>query len=156
MKRRAGDPIPTFSGTLSDGSVFRSSDLGGRPLVLYFYPKDFTTGCTRQACQFRDAFLELTGLGAQILGVSKDSAQTHERFRAEYRLPFPLLTDPDASIARLFGVTYLGGLTSFFKRVTFVIDSQGVIRGIFRHEAAIDRHVRDVRECLRAIRGVPA
>jgi peroxiredoxin Q/BCP len=146
---RVGDPLPDFEARLPDGGVWRSAERRGRPLVLYFYPKDFTAGCTREACDFRDAYEELHGkLGAELVGISRDDGTRHERFRAEHRLPFPLLSDPGGAIAARFGATHLGGLLPLTKRVTFVADAAGVIRGVFHHELAIGRHVRKVRECL--------
>jgi len=82
------------------------------------------------------------------VGVSRDSVESHERFRAEHRLPFPLVSDGDGAISRRFGVTRLWGLIPLLKRVTFVVDAGGVIRGIFHHEVAIERHLSEVRECL--------
>lgn len=153
MALRAGDPLPSFEGKLSDGTVWKSADRRGRSLVLYFYPKDFTSGCTKEACQFRDAYQDLNvGLEADIVGVSRDPVETHARFRAELRLPFPLLADTDGSIARLFGATHLWGLVPLAKRVTFVADPEGIVRGVFHHELAVGRHVREVRECLERIR----
>ena len=132
---------------------FPGSDSLGRPLVLYFYPKDFTSGCTKEACLFRDAYSELRAShGVEIAGVSRDSAESHERFRAEHRLPFPLVSDAGGAISRQFGVAWLWGLLPLVKRVTFVVDAGGIIRGLFHHEAAIDRHLKEVRQCLESIR----
>jgi len=89
--------------------------------------------------------------GVEIAGVSRDSVESHERFRAEHRLPFPLISDADGAISRLFGVARFWGLIPHLKRVTFVVDAAGVIRGTFHHEVAIDRHVPEVRACLEAM-----
>lgn len=143
---------PDVSGTLQDGSQFTLSSARGRPLVLYFYPRDFTPGCTREACSFRDAHEELVGVhGARVIGVSRDSPESHARFVREYKLPFDLLSDPDGRIARAFGAAYLGGLLPLTRRMTFVIDAQGIVRGIFRHELSVERHVEDVRRCLQTL-----
>jgi thioredoxin-dependent peroxiredoxin len=88
----------------------------------------------------------------EVLGVSRDSVESHERFRAELRLPFPLISDADGAISKRFGVARLWGLIPLVKRVTFVVDSGRIIRGMFHHEMAIDRHVREVRACLEALR----
>ena len=149
---KVGDPAPDFEAPLPDGTSWKLSGQRGKPLVLYFYPKDFTGGCTKEACQFRDAYETLNGtLKAQIVGVSRDDGVTHERFRKEHSLPFPLLPDPGGRIAKLYGATHLGGLIPLTARVTYVIDGVGVIRGIFHHEFAIGRHVKDVEACLKAL-----
>ena len=150
---KTGDTVPEVAAPLHDGGEFSTTKLRGRPYVLYFYPKDFTSGCTKEACQFRDAYPDLNvGLEADIVGVSRDPVETHARFRAEHRLPFPLLADTDGSIARLFGATHLWGLVPLTKRVTFVADPEGILQGVFHHELAVGRHVREVRECLERIR----
>jgi len=154
MTLRAGDPSPAFEGKLSDGTVWKSSEHRGHAVVLYFYPRDFTSGCTKEACQFRDAYESLhEDLGAEIIGVSRDPVETHERFRAEHRLPFPLLSDPGGSISKLFGATHLGGLIPLTKRITFVIGPDGRIEGAFHHEFAVGLHLEKVRDCLERMRG---
>ncbi len=156
MSVQVGSRAPDVGGVLSDGSVFRVQDHRGTPLVLFFYPKDFTPGCTTEVCSFRDAFKELSAdKGATILGVSRDDPASHRRFREEYRLPYDLVTD-DGSMAKAFGATWLGGLIAVSKRVTFVIDGEGVVRGVFRHEMLnIDQHVKDVRGVLAGLRTGP-
>jgi peroxiredoxin Q/BCP len=151
---KVGDPLPEFEAALPDGGVWKSSEQRGKPLVLYFYPKDFTSGCTKEACQFRDAYETLNGaLGADIVGISRDDGERHEAFRKEYKLPFPLLSDPGGRIAALFGATHLGGLLPLTKRVTYVVDAGGTIRGVFHHEFAIGRHVKEVQACLESLKG---
>jgi thioredoxin-dependent peroxiredoxin len=119
------------------------------PVVLYFYPRDFTPICTKEACSFRDAFEELDTSGVTILGVSPDDEATHRRFADSHRLPFSLLTDSDGSLARAYGVRGFLGL--FVQRVTYVIDREGTIRGAFRDELRAGRHLAEVRKCLETI-----
>jgi len=149
MSVQVGAQAPDVGGLLSDGSTFRVREHRGKPLVLFFYPKDFTPGCTAEVCSFRDAFKELSAdKGATILGVSRDDAASHRKFREEYKLPYDLVTD-DGSMAKAFGASWLGGLLPVSKRMTFVIDPAGIVRGVFRHEILnIDQHVTDVRGVL--------
>lgn len=147
-----GQIAPNASGQLPDHSTFTVHGARGRTLVLFFYPKDFTGGCTREVCSFRDAFGELSGEGgARVVGVSRDDVETHKRFIAAHGLQYELVADPAGEMAEAFQVKRLGGLV-FQKRVTYVIDAAGVIRGVFHHEFAIDSHVEDVRRCLASLR----
>ncbi len=120
------------------------------PLVVYFYPKDFTPGCTREACMFRDAYAELDGQGATIVGVSMDDDASHVRFAERFGLPFSLVADPSFAIARAWGVARPLGLGAW--RVTYVIDHAGVIRGAFHHEVSMSKHVSEVRDLLDRLR----
>ncbi|HEX7897997.1 MAG TPA: peroxiredoxin [Planctomycetota bacterium] len=140
MPLKTGDPLP------------EGVDWPKGPLVVYFYPKDFTGVCTKEACEFRDIYDTLKkDFGAEVIGVSRDSDETHERFKAEHRLPFRLIADRGGKLSKAFGVERLWGLIPFVKRVTFVADAGGVIRGVFHHELDAARHVRDVRETLSAL-----
>jgi peroxiredoxin Q/BCP len=152
MPLKIGSKIPDVTGVLSDGSAWRSADAKGHPLVVYFYPKDFTPGCTREACSFRDAREELVGAhGAEIVGVSRDTPESHARFVEKHRLPFQLVSDVDGRITKAFGATILGGLLPVSKRVTYVADAEGVVRGVFDNMFDAERHVADVRACLDAM-----
>jgi peroxiredoxin Q/BCP len=152
MSLTIGSKIPDVTGLLPDGSVWRSADAKGHPLVIYFYPKDFTPGCTREACTFRDAREELVGLhGAEIVGVSRDTPESHARFIAKHRLPFQLVSDGDGTVTKAFGATLLAGLVPVSRRVTYVVDGEGVVRGVFDNMFAAEQHVEEVRGCLRAI-----
>jgi thioredoxin-dependent peroxiredoxin len=132
-----GDLAPDFT-LLSDvGEAVRLSDFRGKPVVLYFYPKDHTSGCTTQACAIRDAWSEFERAGAVVLGVSPDDVASHESFRADYELPFTLLADPDHEVAGLYGVwaeksrdgrTYMG-----IVRSTFVIGPDGIVEKVMRN-----------------------
>ena len=131
----------------------RLSDFRGRPVVLYFYPKDHTSGCTTQACAIRDAWSEFERAGAVVLGVSPDDVASHESFRADYELPFTLLADPDHKVAELYGVwaeksrygrTYMG-----IVRSTFVIGPDGVVEKVMRNVKP-ETHVDEVLAFLAA------
>ncbi|MFM8292261.1 MAG: peroxiredoxin [Planctomycetia bacterium] len=136
-----GAQAPPFTATLQDGSTFDSATLLGRKaLVLFFYPKDNTPVCTREACGFRDAYEQFQAAGAEVVGVSSDSQASHLAFAAKHRLPFPIISDPDRRLRKLFGVPNpLGFLPG---RVTFVIDQAGVIRLVFSALLVSDDHVK--------------
>lgn len=152
MSLGLGQIAPNASGKLPDHSTFSVHGARGRTLVLFFYPKDFTAGCTREVCSFRDAFGELSGEGgARVVGVSRDDVETHQAFIAKHKLQYELVADPDGEMAAAFAVKRFGGLFPLQKRITYVIDAAGVIRGIFHHEFAIDSHVDDVRRCLASL-----
>lgn len=149
---RIGDIAPEFEITLGDGTAFRLSEaLEKGPLVLYFYPKDFTAGCTREAQGFRDVYSDIRDLGASVVGVSTDDPDSHRRFREARRLPFQLATDADGTVREAFDVRRHLPLGPATKRVTFLIDRSGIIRGVYDHEIAIGRHVTDVLKGLRRL-----
>jgi thioredoxin-dependent peroxiredoxin len=151
----AGDRAPDFSGTTSDGKRIGLADFRGRkPLVLYFYPKDNTPTCTKEACSFRDHAGEIAEAGGEVIGVSNDGAEAHKKFIADHRLNFPLLSDTDGSIAKAFGVARLGGLLSGWippRRVTFVIDRDGVVRRVIESEFSAQKHIDGAIEALKAL-----
>jgi peroxiredoxin Q/BCP len=124
---KVGDPAPNFTAAASDGSqVELKSVLDEAPIVLYFYPKDDTPGCTKEACSFRDNFAAFRKLNATIYGISYDSVESHKEFITKYKLPFILLADEDHAIAKLYGANGL----LFAKRMTYVIDKSGKIAWI--------------------------
>jgi len=133
-----GKPAPDFELTSDDGETVRLSELRGRPVVLYFYPKDDTPGCTTQACELRDAYDEFRERGVEILGVSPDREASHRKFKSKYELPFTLLADPEHEVAERYGVwkqrSYRGRKYMGIERSTFVIDADGnvarALRGI--------------------------
>ena len=131
MELKVGDKIPNFKAKDSNGNDFDSQTLVGlKPIVVYFYPKDNTPGCTAQACSFRDQYEDFKDLGAEVIGISGDSVASHQEFTNHYKLPFILLSDPDKKTRKLFGVaTQLFGLVP--GRVTYVADKNGVIQMIF-------------------------
>jgi thioredoxin-dependent peroxiredoxin len=148
-----GSPAPDFTLRSDTGEDITLSELRGRPVVLYFYPKDDTPGCTKQACSFRDAYGEFEERGAAILGVSPDSEASHVRFKEKYGLPFTLLADPEHEVAEQYGVwveknTY-GKKSMGIKRSTFVIDAEGNIARAMLGVSP-DGHADDVLEALPA------
>jgi peroxiredoxin Q/BCP len=125
-----GQPAPDFELRTDTGETIRLSSLHGRPVVLYFYPKDDTPGCTAQACGIRDAFERFEEGGAVVLGVSADSEESHRRFREKYGLPFTLVADPERTLAEPYGVGREGKTS--YERSTFVIDAGGDVARIMR------------------------
>ena len=126
-----GDIAPSFSFVDSEGKEHDSSSLAGKPYIVYFYPKDDTPGCTKQACGFRDLFSEFTNLGVTVIGASADSDQSHDKFREKYSLPFPLISDPDKDVIKAFGVwgekKFMGKTYEGIHRISFLIGKDGKI-----------------------------
>ena len=140
-KIRVGDKAPEFSATAQDGSTIRLADyLGQKALVLFFYPKDNSPICTKEACSFRDSYEEFVAAGAEVIGVSSDSAESHKTFAKQHQLSFPLISDHDGSLRKLFGVPSALGLLP--GRSTYVIDKDGIVRLIFSAQFASDKHVQ--------------
>jgi peroxiredoxin Q/BCP len=131
-----GDPAPPFEGTDQNGDTVRLADFAGRPLALYFYPKDDTPGCTKQACNLRDHTGALAEAGVAVVGVSADSVESHERFADKYDLPFPLLADPDRDILEAYGAwgekNLYGKKSMGIKRTTFLIGPDGTVLHVFK------------------------
>lgn len=134
MALKAGDKIPEILGVNQDGKVIKASDFAGKKLVLYFYPKDSTPGCTAEACSLRDGYDELRAAGYEVIGVSKDTTKSHQKFIEKQSIPFQLIADTDTRLNQEFGVwaekkmaghTYMGTL-----RTTFLIDENGVIEKV--------------------------
>lgn len=134
MAIQTGDKAPEILGTDQDGNEIKLSDFKGRKIALYFYPKDNTSGCTAEACSLRDGYDQLRAAGYEVIGVSKDSARSHQGFIAKHDLPFPLIADTDTTLQQQFGVwaekklygrSYMGTL-----RTTFIIDEDGVVSNI--------------------------
>jgi peroxiredoxin Q/BCP len=144
---------PEFTAFDQDGRAISLADYRGKWVVLYFYPKDNTSGCTREACAFRDAMEEVTSVGAVVIGVSPDSVRSHRNFADKYNLPFRLVADEDHQIAQAYGVwkeKTLYGRTSWgIERTTFIIAPDGRIAAIFP-KVKVDGHVEQVLETLRA------
>ena len=143
----AGDPAPDFTMEADKGGSVSLEDLRGKTVVLYFYPKDDTPGCTRESCAFRDHYATFQGRDVLVFGVSCDDIPSHEKFAAKYELPFPLLSDPDTSVSTAYGVykekTNYGRKYMGIERSTFVIDGDGRISRIFRN-VKVDGHVEKV------------
>lgn len=147
----AGSRIPEFILRDQDGNEVRSRELiGEKILVIYFYPKDFTPGCTREACSFRDNLQEFVEAGARVVGISSDSVATHQKFAQSCSLNYQLLSDPDRSVHQQFGIP-----TSFFGllsgRVTFVIDLEGVIGHVFESQFQPLKHVSSSLDMVREL-----
>jgi peroxiredoxin Q/BCP len=149
-----GKKAPDFTLRSSDGKEVSLEDLRGKTVVLYFYPKDDTPGCTREACAFRDSHAVLKRRGVVVLGVSGDSVASHERFRDKYSLNFPLLSDPDKAVAKKYGAwgekVMYGKKTVGMIRSTFVIDAEGVVRKVFPR-VKVDGHADQVLEAVKAL-----
>ncbi len=144
---KIGDSAPDFTLPSQMGdNVTLSEYFGKKNIVLYFYPKDETAGCTREACSFRDAYNELTSLDAQVLGVSGQSVESHKSFASHYGLPFLLLADVGDNVRELYGVPKTLGLLP--GRVTYIIDKQGVVRHIFNSQTQAERHVKEAKDTL--------
>jgi peroxiredoxin Q/BCP len=149
---QVGQPAPSFSLPDQNGKVHTLDDYKGRWLVLYFYPKDDTPGCTQEACEFRDDLHKLTALGGQVIGVSVDDSASHAEFAKKYHLPFPLLSDKDGRVADSYGALRNLGLIKFAKRYTFLIDPQGrVARSYLKVDTS--RHSREIVDDLTRLKG---
>jgi thioredoxin-dependent peroxiredoxin len=147
-----GDEAPDFTLGSDGGELVTLSSLRGRPVVLYFYPRDDTPGCTTQACGIRDAYDEFERAGAVVLGVSPDDERSHVKFKQKYGLPFTLLADPDHAVAEQYGVwgqrSYMGRKFFGVSRSTFVIDEAGVVKKVFP-KVKPATHADDVLEVIR-------
>ena len=149
-KLKVGSVAPDFTLPSQSGEMVRLEDfLGHRPVVLFFYPKDDSPGCTKQVCAFRDDYGEFGKLDAEVIGISSDPVESHRGFAARHRLPFTLVSDEGGKVRKLYGVPNTLGL--FPGRVTYVIDKKGVVRHIFSSQVGIDRHVEGALEALESI-----
>ena len=149
-KVNVGDKAPDFELVKPDGSLFRLKDqLKEKNVVLYFYPKDNTPGCTKQACEFRDQYEVFKEHDAEVVGISGDSAHSHETFEKSHRLPFVLLSDKGNQVRNLFGVPRKFGIIP--GRVTYVIDKNGVVRYIFNSMTKPLEHVKNALDVLKSI-----
>jgi peroxiredoxin Q/BCP len=144
---KVGDKAPDFTMPSQMGdNVTLSEFFGKKNIVLYFYPKDESPGCTREACSFRDSYEELTNLGAEVIGVSAQGVESHKSFATHYGLPFILLSDEDNKVRKLYGVPSTMGIIP--GRVTYIIDKQGVVRHIFSSQIQAERHVEEAKRTL--------
>jgi peroxiredoxin Q/BCP len=149
IKVKAGDRAPDFEGPTSDGSRLGLKDfVGKKNVVLYFYPKDDTPGCTREACSFRDNLQPIRDMGAEIIGVSLDSIQSHSRFASKFGLAFPLISDKDKRIANAYGVLKDTGTST--SRVTFIIDKSGKVAKVFP-QVDVSKHTEEVVSALKEL-----
>jgi thioredoxin-dependent peroxiredoxin len=148
---KVGDRAPDFTlPTQKTGESFHLHDLVGKSaIVLYFYPKDDTPGCTAEACSFRDSYEAFQEAGAEVIGVSSDSEASHQRFANKYKLPFILLSDLGGTVRKFYGVPSTFGLLP--GRVTYIIDKQGIVRHIFSSQFAPQKHIDEALRVLQEI-----
>jgi peroxiredoxin Q/BCP len=147
---KVGDKAPDFTVPSQMGdNVTLSEFIGKKNIVLYFYPKDESIGCTKEACSFRDSYEELTNLGAEVLGVSGQSVESHKSFATHHGLPFILLSDKDNKVRELYGVPSTMGIIP--GRVTYIIDKKGVVRHIFSSQTQAERHVEEAKITLKEL-----
>ena len=144
------DPAPKFALMDQDSKGHTLANYRGRWVVLYFYPKDDTPGCTTEACNFRDDLAALRALNVQILGISVDDSKSHTRFAQKYQLPFPLLADTEGNVARLYGSLWSIGPLRIAKRHTFVIDPEGRIAKIYRNVKPVS-HSRELQQDIKEL-----
>jgi peroxiredoxin Q/BCP len=149
-----GDKAPSFTLPTDGGGKISLNDFAGKPVVLYFYPKDDTPGCTTEACAFRDQLPDFSKLKATVIGVSRDSTASHDKFKTKYNLPFPLAADEDGKVCEAYGVwveknmygrNYMG-----IERSSFLIDGNGTLRGVWR-KVKVPGHVEEVLEAVKAL-----
>lgn len=143
-----GDVAPDFEGKTQSGDVLRLSDFKGKKVALYFYPKDDTSGCTKQACNLRDEYEHLNMEDISVIGVSADDIESHQKFAEKYDLPFPLVADPDREILQKYGVwgekNFYGRISMGIKRTTFLLDEQGTIRDVIKRPN-VKEHAEEIR-----------
>jgi len=152
MSATVGQPAPEFTLADQNGGSVSLSSLKGGWVVVYFYPKDDTPGCTAESCSFRDSFEEFTDAGAKVVGISSDSVESHKAFATKHNLPFTLLADTDGSVRKAFGVGKTLGLIP--GRVTYVIDPEGVVRHKFSSQFKPKSHIDEALDVIKA--GSPA
>lgn len=141
MELKVGDKAPDFTLASADGNPFTlSRHEQGKACIIYFYPKDFTSGCTAQACSFRDHFEAFRDIGVEVIGISKDSVATHKEFKTKYQLPFILLSDPTGAVAEKYNakIPFIG----MTKRITYLLDSAHVVRHIYTNNIFAKEHVK--------------
>lgn len=146
---KVGDKVPTFTLRNQEGQWFKSNTvIGKQPAVVYFYPKDETPGCTKEACKFRDEFEVFKNLNAKVIGISSDDVASHKKFAQKYHLPFTLLADVNQQVRKLFGVprSVLGLLPG---RVTYVINKKGIIIYIFNSQFGAQKHIAEAIKALK-------
>lgn len=151
MNLKVGDKVPLFNLQDQNGKDFAVKDLiGKKAMVIYFYPKDDTPGCTKEACSFRDEFEAFTDMNVEVIGISSDDVASHKKFAEKYRLPYTLLADVRKDVRKLFGVknSVLGLIPG---RVTYVIDKTGIIRLIFENQFGAEKHISESLAILKEI-----
>ncbi|MCF6167878.1 MAG: peroxiredoxin [Lutibacter sp.] len=148
-KIEVGDKVPSFTLNDENGNLFTVDNTMGKPMVIYFYPKDDTPGCIKEACKFRDEFEQFKDVNALVIGISADNVASHKKFKEKYNLPFTLLADINNEVRQLFGVPksmiFLPG------RVTYVIDKKGIVQYIFNSQFKAEKHIENALKKLREI-----
>ncbi|MBY0425610.1 MAG: peroxiredoxin [Cytophagales bacterium] len=148
MALKIGIPAPNFALPSTNGSNFiLSKEWAGKPGIIYFYPKDFTGGCTKEACDFRDQFSEFRNLELDIVGISMDDIPSHIRFKAQHQLPFELLADTDGKTAKVYDAKV--PFVNMAKRITYFLDNKHIIRAVYEDFFAGDKHVTAILEKLK-------
>jgi peroxiredoxin Q/BCP len=146
-KVQVGEKAPDFALPTQAGEIVRLSEFTGKTtIILYFYPKDDTPGCTQEACAFRDSYDVFKEAGAEVIGVSADSVESHSSFAQKHRLPFVLVSDKDGEVRKRYGVPATFGLLP--GRVTYVIDKEGIVRHIFSSQFLPEKHIKEALEAL--------
>jgi thioredoxin-dependent peroxiredoxin len=149
-----GSKAPSFALPDQDGKTVSLEDFKGRNVILYFYPKDDTPGCTKEACNFRDEMPRFRNLNAEIIGISTDSVKSHKKFSEKYNLPFTLLSDENKEVVQDYGVwkekNMYGRKSMGTERTTFIMDKEGVVKKVFR-KVKVDNHNSEVEEALRQL-----
>jgi peroxiredoxin Q/BCP len=141
---------PNFTLPSQSGKEVSVRDfLGKKPVILYFYPKDDTPGCTKEACAFRERYEDFRELNAEVIGISSDPVESHRSFAAKHELPFTLLSDEGGKVRKLYGASSTFGL--FPGRVTYVLDEEGVVRHIFSSQLGVEKHIEEALEALRSM-----
>jgi peroxiredoxin Q/BCP len=147
----AGSLAPNFTLPSQSGKMVSLRDfLGKKPVILFFYPKDDTPGCTKEACAFRERHEDFRELNAEVIGISSDPVESHRSFAAKHELPFTLLSDEGGKVRKLYGASSTFGLVP--GRVTYVLDEEGVVRHIFSSQLGVEEHIEEALEALRSIR----
>jgi peroxiredoxin Q/BCP len=154
MSLDVGDTAPSFTALTDGGGKLSLAKLKGKNVILYFYPKDDTSGCTKEACGFRDALPNFGKVDAVVVGVSRDSVASHDKFKAKYKLPFTLVSDEDGKICEAYGTwvekSMYGRKYMGIERATFLIDAKGKVRGVWR-KVKIPGHVEEVLAAVKAL-----
>lgn len=145
-KIKVGDRVPSFSLKNQNGETILIDSSIGKTMVIYFYPKDDTPGCTKEACKFRDEYERFTDLGTMVIGISADSVESHKKFEEKYNLPFTLLADTENKVRNMFGVPK--NLFLIPGRVTYIIDTNGIVKYIFNSQLSAEKHIDNALEEL--------
>ena len=150
-KLKIGDSVPNFTLKNQNGETFNINEvLGKYNLVIYFYPKDDTPGCTKEACKFRDEFQDFSDLNAKVIGISSDSVDSHKNFAKKYNLPFTLLADTNKEVRKKFGVPNFSGIIP--GRVTYIVDKNGKIVYIFNSMKNAEKHIDEAKRILKSLK----